>query len=357
MSLDMKVKKDFGGFVLNVELHAENDVLALLGASGCGKSMTLRCIAGIETPDEGYISVNGKLLFDSDKNVNLSPQQRRVGLLFQNYALFPNMNVEENIIMGMHSFKLPKADKKKLCRQMLSKFYLDGLERHMPSQLSGGQQQRVALARIMVSEPEILMLDEPFSALDSFLRWELEQELMRVLEDFEGTTLVVSHNQDEVYRISNNIAVMHKGNVDCYGDKEQIFRKPATYQSALLTGCRNFSRAEYVDENRVLAYDWGTYIEVEHAPKNIRYIALKSGYMRLLDRASQNTAKFKVVKAIDNFREQILMLEALNAPEESTPDNYALLDIKVEKNEWLPFKELKEIYIDLREDDLLLLTD
>ena len=165
MSLDMKIKKNLGGFQLDVELHAGNETLALLGASGCGKSMTLRCIAGIETPDEGYIRVDGETLFDSEEKIDVPVQKRHVGLLFQNYALFPNMNVEQNIMLGMKSLPMPKDQKTAECRRVIEKFYLGGLEKHSVRQLSGGQQQRVALARIMVSKPRILMLDEPFPPL------------------------------------------------------------------------------------------------------------------------------------------------------------------------------------------------
>lgn len=357
MSLELKIKKNVGNFVLDVELNSKNDVLALLGASGCGKSMTLRCIAGIETPDEGYIRVNGRTLFSSEQNINLSPQKRHVGLLFQNYALFPNMSVEQNIIMGMNGFNLSRAEKKDRCAQMLKKFYLEGLHKNRPSQLSGGQQQRVALARIMVSNPDILMLDEPFSALDSFLRWELEQELLKVLDDFEGTTLIVSHNRDEVYRISDNIAVISNGKVDCFGDKKQIFTKPTTYQSALLTGCRNFSRAEYIDENRIYSYDWDAEIAVKHVRADVRYVALKPGFMRILDRKAENTARFRVLNSIDNFTEQILILEAENADNISDSNIHNVLNVRVEKNEWLPFRDLEYIYLDLIEDNLLLLTE
>lgn len=124
MSLDMKIKKNLGGFQLDVELHAGNETLALLGASGCGKSMTLRCIAGIETPDEGYIRVDGETLFDSEEKIDVPVQKRHVGLLFQNYALFPNMNVEQNIMLGMKSLPMPKDQKTAECRRVIEKFYL-----------------------------------------------------------------------------------------------------------------------------------------------------------------------------------------------------------------------------------------
>lgn len=356
MSLEFKVKKDFGGFVIDMELNAENEVLALLGASGCGKSMTLKCISGIVTPDEGRIVVNGKVLFDSEKKINLSPQERHVGLLFQNYALFPNMTVEQNIMTGMNSFDMSKAEKKAACREMMKKFYLDGLERHKPSQLSGGQQQRVALARIMVSKPSILMLDEPFSALDSFLRWELEQELMRVLEDFEGTSIIVSHNRDEVYRISDHIAVITDGHVDCYGRKKDIFLNPPTYQSALLTGCRNFSRVDYIDENHINVKDWNAVFECSAKP-DVKFIAARPHFMKPVDGPGKCVAKFKVKKTIDNLTEMILMLQAEGAGDADTSDSdYSELNIRLTKEAWEPFKGQEYMYIEFLPENILLLN-
>lgn len=350
MSLDLNIKKDFGGFLLDVELHAENEVLALLGASGCGKSMTLKCIAGIVRPDEGFIIVNGKTLFDSEKGINISPQERGVGLLFQNYALFPNMSVEQNIMTGMNRFSVSRAEKRAVCRETMKKFYLDGLEKHKPSQLSGGQQQRAALARIMVSKPDILMLDEPFSALDSFLRWELEQELMRVLEDFEGTSIIVSHNRDEVYRISDHIAVIADGKVDCYDEKERMFTEPKTYQSALLTGCHNFSRVEHLGKNRVRLIDWNTELVCEGCD-DAKYIALRPGIVKLEKKASGASAGFRVDKVIDNFNEIILLLSA-----DSVVSEYSNLNVRVTKEEWQPFAGSRSINLSLSREGILILN-
>lgn len=362
MSLELRVKKDFGGFVLDMNLEAENEVLALLGASGCGKSMTLKCISGIVTPDEGRIVVNDKVLFDSEKKINLPPQKRRVGLLFQNYALFPNMTVEQNIMTGMNTFDISKSEKKQTCRDMMKKFYLDGLERHKPSQLSGGQQQRVALARIMVSKPDILMLDEPFSALDSFLRWELEQELMRVLEDFDGTSIIVSHNRDEVYRISDHVAVMTDGRVDCYGDKRDIFTNPPTYQSALLTGCKNFSRVKYIDDEHIEVIDWNAVFECK-ASHDVKYIAIKPYFVKPAEQPGSCTAKFRIKKTIDNLTEMILLLQACGKTQDGAGEadysgstDYSELNVRVKKEEWEPFKGRDEIYIDFSPENILLLS-
>lgn len=167
MKLDVQIKKILRDFVLNVEFSVRDEVFTLLGASGCGKSMTLKMIAGIETPDAGRIILNGRTLFDSAKKINLPPQARRVGYLFQNYALFPNMTVSENILFAA----VGTRDEKILrLKENLTRFELDGLEKSYPHELSGGQAQRVAFARVLASHAEILLLDEPFSALDSHLK-------------------------------------------------------------------------------------------------------------------------------------------------------------------------------------------
>ena len=198
MSLIVDIHRTLGAFTLDVTFEAENGVTCLLGASGCGKSFTLKCIAGIEKPDSGHIELDGVVLYDSEKHINLPPQERQVGYLFQNYALFPNMTVRQNILCGLHREK-NRAEKAQKLSEMLKLMQLEGLENHRPAQLSGGQQQRVALARILVNEPRMRMLDEPFSALDAHLRDSLKIELRRSLQheqpdrrDGSGTA---SHHQ------------------------------------------------------------------------------------------------------------------------------------------------------------------
>lgn len=164
MSLLVEIEKQLGNFHLDVRFQAETETLALLGASGCGKSMTLKCIAGIMTPDRGRIVLNGRVLFDSEARIDLPPQQRRVGYLFQNYALFPTMTVEKNILCGICSGS--KAEKAVALSATLHRFRLEGLEKRYPAQLSGGQQQRVAIARAVVTEPCVILADEPTAGLD-----------------------------------------------------------------------------------------------------------------------------------------------------------------------------------------------
>ena len=208
--LSVDIKKTLGKFHLSVSFEIEPGVIGILGASGCGKSMTLRCIAGIEKPDEGRIVLDGHTLFDSKKRINLPPQKRRVAYLFQNYALFPNMTVKKNILCGLHGEKDPVRRRMDL-ESAIKLLHLDGLENHRPYQLSGGQAQRVALARILVNRPRLLMLDEPFSAIDSHLRGHLQTEMKRLLDQYDGMVLLVTHDQNEANRLCDRIAAMDSG--------------------------------------------------------------------------------------------------------------------------------------------------
>ena len=209
MSLIVDIEKKLGSFTLRSKFETGHGTMALLGASGCGKSVTLKCIAGIMTPDRGRIVLDGVTLFDSEKHIDLTPQQRQVGYLFQQYALFPNMTVAQNIQCGIRTGS--RAEKQQRAAQQLRRFRLEGLEKKYPTQLSGGQQQRVALARIQASEPKAILLDEPFSALDSFLKWNLELELSDLLSGFDGPILWVSHDLGECYRNCRTVCVIENG--------------------------------------------------------------------------------------------------------------------------------------------------
>ncbi len=240
MSLFVQIEKSFpGGFHLAVEFAAEDEILGLLGPSGCGKSMTLRCIAGIEKPDSGKIVLNGVTLYDSTANICLTPQKRRTGYMFQNYALFPNFTVAENIAAGLQ--EKTKEEKARLVKEQLESLHLNGLADRYPKQLSGGQQQRVALARILASSPDILMLDEPFSALDSHLRYQLEESFQDTLSHYPGTVLYVSHSNEEIYRYCNRVALLSDGHLEGIMTKETLFQEPQTLAGAQLTACRNIS--------------------------------------------------------------------------------------------------------------------
>ena len=257
MSLEVAIAKRFEGFTLHADFAAGNTATAILGASGCGKSMTLRCIAGIVKPDSGRIVLDGRVLFDSEQGIDLPPQQRNVGLLFQNYALFPNMTVEQNILCALKKEKDPAA-RKAACGSALRAMRLEELAHRLPSELSGGQQQRAALARILAGRPRILMLDEPFSALDSYLREEVEGEVGSLLANFAGTALLVTHNRDEAYRLCKEMIVLNEGQVLRTGSTKEVFADPQSIAAARLTGCKNILPCTPLDSHTVRLDGWGT---------------------------------------------------------------------------------------------------
>lgn len=271
MKLIVNIKKKLGSFHLNVDFIIENEIVAILGASGSGKSMTLKCIAGIETPDEGYIILNDRILFDSQKKINLSPQDRHVGYLFQDYALFPNMTVTNNIMAGMGR----NPDREVLLR-MVKQFHLEGLEEHYPAQLSGGQKQRVALARMMASEPDVILLDEPFSALDTYLRWEMEQEMGELFNEINKPVILVSHNRNEVYRLCQTVSCMEEGYMEKPVSRKLFFHHPKTKTAAILSGCKNISRAEQIDDTHVFALDWNMTLTVPKMQHPVEYVGIRS---------------------------------------------------------------------------------
>ncbi len=314
MSIFVDIEKRLGDFHLKVAFEAENEVLSLLGASGCGKSMTLRCIAGIVTPDRGRIVVDGVTLFDSDKKINLPPQKRKVGLLFQNYALFPNMTVLDNLRSGCRrSSKKEEAEEK--IRDILELFELTSLTKHLPHQLSGGQQQRVALARILLSEPNVLLLDEPFSALDAHLRFRLEREMDQVIRRFGKTVLLVSHDRDEVYRLSDKVLIMHNGAVEVCGPRKEVFRNPRTRQAAILTGCKNVAPCEMLSPTRMHIPQWGLTLDVEHQEIAPAYAGIRMHYIDIGE--GENTVCCDVVSEIENPFSFVVLIRPADAPNAS----------------------------------------
>ena len=272
--LQVEFQTKLKNFSLNMQFSMGEECLGILGASGCGKSMTLKTIAGIATPDCGRIRTESAIFYDKAQKINLAPQKRRVGYLFQNYALFPNMTVEENIAAGLREKK--RGGRQKV-EKLLEQFKLAGLEKQYPYRLSGGQQQRTALARILASQPEILLLDEPFSAMDSYLKEELQLELKEHLQNFEGCTIIVSHDRDEIYKLCDKTMVMEDGmNVICDGTRA-LFDQPRRVTAARLTGCKNLSRAEKTGTQSVYAADWGVTFKVTRKiPEKLAYIGIRA---------------------------------------------------------------------------------
>ena len=277
--LSIDIRKKLDAFHLHIALDTrQKGVTGILGASGCGKSMMLRCIAGIDKPDQGHIVLDGVTLFDSREGIDLPPQKRRVGYLFQNYALFPNMTVEQNILCGLYHEK-DRTKRQRFCNDTIQLFRLEGLEKRRPARLSGGQQQRVALARILANKPRLLMLDEPFSALDSHLRGQLRIQMKQVLEQYDGTTLMVTHDRNEAYDLCGQIALMDAGTILTLKPPKELFADPFSVAGAEITGCKNITPAIRTGEYEIEAPAWGIRFTTSQPIRDgLRAIGVRDNY-------------------------------------------------------------------------------
>lgn len=348
MSLSVDVRKRLGSFSLDVsfEVADSREICALLGPSGCGKSLTLKCIAGVLTPDEGRIVLNDRVLFDSATGVNLPPQRRRVGYLFQQYALFPTMTVEQNI--GAGAVGVSREERARRVAEQVRAFHLEGLERLRPAQLSGGQQQRVALARILVGSPELILLDEPFSALDGHLRWEFEMMLSDVLRAFPGGAVFVSHNRDEVYRMCDTVCVVSEGRSEEKLTIAQLFSTPRTLAAALISGCKNVSRARVValgekgGATALCCADWGVTLATSlPVGPDVTHAGLRAHYLRVFANPEEaaglpNKISCSVDRVIDSTFSTIVMLR--------TPGG-GLLRYECEKDLWSRLVDADELTV------------
>lgn len=268
MKLFVDIQKKLRDHLLTANFEIEATTLGILGASGCGKSMLLKCIAGIETPDLGRIQLGDRVLFDQEKGIDLPPQQRKVGLLFQQYALFPHLTVYKNLSSVTKDSQLVV--------ELLHMFHLENVKNSYPRQLSGGQKQRTALARMLASEPEMLLLDEPFSALDTALKEELQLELQKRLKDFKGNVLIVSHSLDELYRLCPMLGIITESGL-IKGATTELFKQPQTLEAARLTGCKNIFPIKRLDSHTVQVRGWQTPLTVAaKVPKDCCYIGIRA---------------------------------------------------------------------------------
>ena len=319
MSLEVDIKKDFKAFTLDVSFSAGDETLGFLGASGCGKSLTLRCGAGIETPAEGRIVVNDKVFFDSEQRINLTPQERKTALLFQNYMLFPNLTVAQNVAAGIGK-EVSKADRDAIVGRELKRFGLEGFDKRYPAQLSGGQQQRVALARMLAARPGILMLDEPFSALDAHLKEVLEQNLVSLFDAFGGTVLYVSHDIDEALRFCDRIAVVDAGRIMEIDSGDDLVNNPRSVAALKLSGCKNATPVERVDDKHVWSAKWGVTVEVDGpVADDVADLGVRARYLEQVDGPGRNCFRMRVDRASDSRFERTVLLGFLDRDEREVP--------------------------------------
>jgi molybdate transport system permease protein len=360
MALEVAIEKQVHDFRLAVEFKADGAPIGLLGPSGSGKTMTLRTIAGLDTPDRGRIALNGRVLFDSEQRINVPARDRQIGVLFQSYALFPHLTVAENIAFGVRQLSPDERDRR--IAEQLASGQVAHLASRYPATLSGGEQQRVALARALATSPAALLLDEPFSALDTHLRNALERQLRETLATYRGSTLFVSHNLEEAYRVCSDLVVLARGSVAARGPKEEIFRHPPALEVARVTGCRNFSRARRFADGRVEAIDWGCTLRVsQNFPKPPEHVAIRANHVRVrspevLDTKNSNNVFPCWLAAFAEAPFRVTADLRIGTPPASPADFH--LQAEILKHDWESLQSVPQPWaVELAADRIFLLPD
>jgi molybdate transport system permease protein len=276
-------------------------------------------------------------LFDAKAGINVPSRDRKIGFLVQNYALFPNMTVAQNIAFGLPK-SLSESAVRQRVRSQLEAVHLEGYSDRYPHQLSGGQQQRVALARVLASEPELILLDEPFSALDTHLRSQMEQEVIARLRNFKGVSLFVTHNLEEAYRVCQDLLVLEQGHTLAYGSKYDIFERPGVLGVAQLTGCKNISPTQVLAEQEILATDWGVRLRViEPLPDRLAYVGIRAHQIQFVESLeAENTFPCWLVSTSETPHRMTVFLKFSPNPEH--PQDYHI-QAEVFKEKWEVLKQ------------------
>ena len=353
IELIVEIQKQLPEFLLDISFQTDQTPLGLLGASGAGKSLILRCIAGLDTPDKGCIVLNGKVLFDSNKAINLPTRDRNCGISFQNYALFPHLTIAENIAFGIPGSKSDRELKQEIERQLIA-VDLPGMGDRYPAELSGGQQQRVALARAKASQPGIMLLDEPFSALDTYLRDKQEKLLRNNLIHYQGVTVFITHNLEEAYRVCPNLVVIDKGKAIANGTKQNVFEHPGNFRTAQITGCKNFSRAIAIGDRQIRAIDWDCDLEViEPIPQSLAYVGIRAHQLIFTDRSDRINTFPCWLSATSETQHRMTLYLKLNRPA-NNPEDYHL-QAEVFKAQWQYLKDLPSLRLQINVLNIMLL--
>jgi len=333
--LKVDLNHQLGPFALQLAFNSSSRRLGILGASGAGKSQLLRCLAGLETPQWGRIELNGRVLFDSESKINVPLQRRRIGLVVQHYALFPHLNVAENV--GFSLSRLPPKQRQERVRHQLERVGLRELGHRYPSQLSGGQQQRIALARALASEPDLLLLDEPFSAQDTYLRRHLQQQLADLLQDCQVPALLVTHDLEEAYRLSDDLLVINQGKLLAHGPKHEVFDQPQDLVVAQLSGCKNFSRVRPLSPTTLWAMDWQLEIhQPEGVDAEISHVGIRANHLKLvaIDQIQQPLTSNQWLCQLIKASEGPFQVSAYVVPNDSPGPNQQPIQVEVRRTEW-----------------------
>jgi len=325
-ALEIDVEKRLERFTLKLRLRAGSGAVGILGPSGAGKTMTLRLIAGVAAPDGGRIALNGRVLFDSATGENVRPARRRIGIVFQDYALFPHMTVEENVGFGLSGLNV--EERRRAVALHLERMHIAELAERTPGEISGGQRQRVAIARCMAMEPDALLLDEPFAALDPHLRRRTEEQLRETLAEYTGAVLFVTHDMEEAFRFCSELVVLDGGRVIASGPKHELFERTRTVAAARLTGCKNIVTARRVGAERIAVDEWGCELRTGRAvPDGLTHVGVRSHQIAIAtDAAGENTFPCWLMGSSEAPHEMTLYLR-LHRPAQSGEPAHLQVDV------------------------------
>ena len=334
--LELDLSRQLSSFTLRLKFSAGNGAVGLLGPSGAGKSMTLRMIAGIEKPDKGRIVLNGRTLCDLPGGIWVPPAKRRVGVVFQDYALFPHLTVEENVAFGIRS--LNKEQRKARVAELLAQLHISEIAHQRPGYISGGQKQRVAIARCLATNPDALLFDEPFAALDPHLRRRMEEQLRIALRKFRGGVLFVTHDMEEAFRFCKELLILDQGRILLSGPKHHIFEQPETAIAARLTGCKNIVTAERCGPDRLFVRDWGCTLTTLHAiPEDLVQVGYRSHQFRFQQKATgENVFDCWLVEISEAPHEFTLYLHLHAAPAAGAGPH---VQADISREQWLELKD------------------
>ncbi len=329
--LEVSIEKALENFDLHVELSAGLGAVGLLGASGAGKSLTLRMIAGIVAPGRGRVVLNGRVLYDSETAYNIPAARRKIGVVFQDYALFPRMTVAENVGFGLYA--LSKLEQCSRIQRQLERMDIAELADRYPAEISGGQRQRVAIARCMAIEPDALLLDEPFAALDPHLRRQMEEQLRETLADYNGAVIFVTHDMEEAFRFCTDLLVLDSGKVIASGPKHQLFERPRSVAAARLTGCKNIAAARRIGADRIAVDAWKCELQTaETTPDGLTHVGIRSHQITVqASPGEENSFPCWLADTSEAPHEMTLYLHLHRAPSAGEP---AHIQADIPKENW-----------------------
>ena len=329
--LEVDIAKALDAFSLHLSHRTGRGAVGLLGASGAGKSITLRMIVGIVAPDSGRIVLNGRVLFDSKTGENISAAKRRIGVVFQDYALFPHLTVADNVGFGL--IALPAPERRARVARQLELMHISELADRLPREMSGGQRQRVAIARCMAMEPDALLLDEPFAALDPHLRRQMEEQLRETLAGYAGAVVFVTHDMEEAFRFCSELLVLDRGRVIASGPKHELFERPRSAVAARLTGCKNIVPARRIASDRIAIDEWNCELRTANSvPETLTSAGFRSHQIVLQPAADgENTFPCWLMNTSEAPHEMTLYLRLHTPP---LPGDAPHLQADVTKDIW-----------------------